>query len=171
MITLDYARLMARYNRWMNENLYAASAKLTDAQRKEDRGAFFKSLHGTLEHLMWADLAWMYRFTGRSIDGLDPKSPRFADFETMQRERIALDGEIDRWVETITPEWLASEFRYFSKAYDRHFEWPAWICLTHFFNHETHHRGQVTTLLKQYGVDPGVTDLPMMPGLRPDGWA
>ncbi len=74
MIDRDHARLMAQYNQWMNEKLYAASAQLTDAERKQDRGAFFESLHGTLNHLLYGDLAWLCRFTGRALDGLDPNA-------------------------------------------------------------------------------------------------
>ena len=75
MITSDYVRTMASYNRWQNESLYGAAGTLTDAQRKEQRGAFFGSIHGTLNHLLWADQMWMSRFAGTPR----PKGKRPAD--------------------------------------------------------------------------------------------
>ncbi len=75
MITSDYVRTMASYNRWQNESLYGAADTLTDAQRKEQRGAFFGSIHGTLNHLLWGDQMWMSRFAGTPR----PKGKRPAD--------------------------------------------------------------------------------------------
>jgi uncharacterized damage-inducible protein DinB len=66
-MTPEYCRTLARYNRWMNEKLYAVASELTDEERKSDRGAFFKSIHGTLNHLLLADSVWMARFTGASL--------------------------------------------------------------------------------------------------------
>ncbi len=163
MIDVDYARMMARYNRWMNQRLYALCAGLDDATRKQDRGAFFKSIHSTLNHLLYGDLAWLYRFTGRAIDGLDPKAGLYDDFGALRDRREALDAELQAWIETLDAGWLAADFSYFSKAYDAQFTRPAWTLLVHLFNHQTHHRGQLTTLLSQLGVDIGVTDLPMLP--------
>lgn len=163
MIDREYALMMARYNHWMNTRLYQLAAGLSDAERKADRGAFFKSLQGTFEHLIYADTAWMARFAGRSIDGLFPAVSPFADFDALQTRRETLDLEILAWVETLTPEWLQADFTYYSKAYDAHFTRPAWQLVVHVFNHQTHHRGQATTLLMQMGIDPGATDLPVLP--------
>jgi uncharacterized damage-inducible protein DinB len=165
MITPAYAQRMAAYNRWMNGKLYAAAAGLSEAQRREDRGAFFKSLHGTLNHLMYADTAWLYRFTGRSIDALDPKRELFADFAAMRAARTALDVEIQFWAEGLTEDWLREPFSYYSQVLGRSLTRPAWLLVTHLFHHQTHHRGQATTLLTQFGADVGVTDLPGMPDL------
>ena len=156
---------MARYNRWMNQRLYAAAAQLSDAQRREDRGAFFKSLHGTLAHLIWGDRVWLARFTGQSIEGMSPKAGLEDSFDALRARREALDAELLAWVDGLRPEWLAADFRYFSLALQAHFTRPAWTLVTHLFNHQTHHRGQVTTLLMQFGIDPGITDLPAEPEL------
>ena len=67
MIAPAYCQLMARYNRWMNERLYALCAGLDDDERKRDRGAFFGSIHGTLNHLLWGDRMWLGRFTRRAV--------------------------------------------------------------------------------------------------------
>lgn len=165
MITREHAQLMAEYNRWMNAKLYAAAATLTDAERKADRGAFFKSIHGTLVHLLVADLAWYYRFTGRSLDGLRAEAARCEDFAHLCARRAAVDIEIEAWAATLTPDWLAADFTYYTMADGAKYTRPAWLLVTHLFNHETHHRGQVTTLLTQLGVDVGATDLPVLPRL------
>lgn len=165
MITPAYGRLMATYNRWMNEKLYAAAATLDEVRRQSDRGAFFKSLHGTLEHLIWADTAWLYRFTGRSIEGLAPGSGLYDDFAALRARRRELDAEIETWAAGLDEDWLRRDFSYHSLAYARSYTRPAWVLVTHFFNHQTHHRGQATTLLMQFGIDPGVTDLPVLPEL------
>lgn len=152
---------MARYNHWMNERLYVSAASLTDAQRRQDRGAFFGSLHATLEHLLYADAAWMGRFRG----GEPAADTHYAEFTQMQAARAQMDGEIIAWCEQLSADWLATDFEYYSQSYQASFKRPAWILVTHFFNHQTHHRGQITTLLSQCGIDPGITDLPLLPGL------
>ena len=73
MLALDTFRTMAHYNRWMNERLYAVCAEIPDGERRRDRGAFFKSIHGTLNHLLLGDRLWMGRFLDRpfTVDSLD----------------------------------------------------------------------------------------------------
>jgi uncharacterized damage-inducible protein DinB len=164
-MTPEHCQVLARYNRWMNEKLYAVASQLTDEERKRDRGAFFKSIHGTLNHLLLSDRVWMARFTGVSLPGhvLGPDGIRsldqdlYADFEELQRERIKTDAEIVSWVSALTPERLAAPLVYVRRGTT--FDHPLWWSVAHVFNHETHHRGQVTTLLMQAGHDPGVTDL------------
>jgi len=163
MIDLAYARMMTRYNRWMNQRLYAHCAGLSDAARKQDCAAFFKSIHGTLNHLLYGDLAWLYRFTGRTLEGLDPRAGLYDDFADLSRRRAELDEELIAWAESLDAHWLAADFSYYSQAYGQRFTRPAWTLLVHLFNHQTHHRGQLTTLLSQFGIDPGITDLPMLP--------
>ena len=148
----------------MNEKLYATSALLSDEERKRDRGAFFKSIHGTLNHLLLADRVWLGRFTGVSLpsDWLGPGGIRaldqelYADFEELRRERAKTDEEIDAWVAALDVETLSGVLRYVRRGQVH--EHPLWWAVVHLFNHETHHRGQVTTLLTQAGHDPGSTD-------------
>lgn len=163
MITSTYCALMARYNQWMNRKLYAACAQLSDAQRKQDRGAFFGSIHGTLNHLIYGDTAWMRRFSGRPLDGLHPRMEFHPELEALRAMRDIFDQEIIAWAEQLSPEWLAADFTYTSMADGTTRTRPAWVLVTHLFNHQTHHRGQITTLLSQFGIDVGVTDLPAMP--------
>jgi uncharacterized damage-inducible protein DinB len=159
MISLDYARTMARYNRSMNERLYECSARLGDGERKRDMGAFFKSIHGTLNHLLVGDRVWMGRFVGPVYTprGLDEEL--YADFDQLRRERAGTDDAIDAWVAILTDERLRGELRYTSIVNPAPRRMPMSLAVAHFFNHQTHHRGQLTTLLMQQGIDPGVTDL------------
>src|SRR4029434_3118727 len=104
MIDTEYPRTMARYNRWMNERLYECCARIPDAERKRDMGAFFKSIHGTLNHLLLADRIWLGRFTGVpfAVTGLDQEL--YADFAELRRERECTDREIVSWVASLAPE-------------------------------------------------------------------
>lgn len=162
----SYYTTMANYNRWMNQKLYAVCAEIPDAKRKEDLGAFFKSIYGTLNHILIGDLVWMGRFTNQSfVMQLDREL--YEDFDELKQKRAEVDQEILDWTEHLSPDWLDAPFTYTSitapvKSHTR----PAWLLVTHFFNHQTHHRGQLTTLLSQLGYDPGVTDLPYMPTLQ-----
>jgi uncharacterized damage-inducible protein DinB len=166
VIDATWAGMMARYNRWMNERLYALCAELPDAERRRDRGAFFRSIHGTLNHLLLADHVWMGRFLGspRHFPSLDHEV--HAGFEPLRVARAELDAEIERWVEGLADAALAGELRYRSMVNPQERALPLWAALTHFFNHQTHHRGQLTTLLSQAGRDPGVTDLLWLPGVQ-----
>ena len=155
----EYAVTMAAYNAWMNERLYAAAAELTDEERKRDLNAAFKSIHGTLNHLLLADRSWLERFRGEPVTMKSPDQELYADFEQLRAARAAMDAEITAWAEEITEEWAEAPFHFRSVSYNREWTRPAWVLVTHLFNHQAHHRGQVTTLLKQAGYEPGVTDL------------
>lgn len=165
--------VLARYNRWMNEKLYAVAVELADADRKRDQGAFFGSLHGTLNHLLFGDRIWLRRFgvddagelrTGSAAYGHD----LYDDFAELRRERVKTDLVFDRWAKSLTDEALAAPLRYSNQS-GKSFEHPLHYAAQHLFNHQTHHRGQVTTLLMQLGRDPGVTD--MIALLRQPDWA
>jgi uncharacterized damage-inducible protein DinB len=165
MIDIEYCRLLARYNRWMNERLYAASSTLADVQRKRDMGAFFGSIHRTFAHLVWADRMWLGRFTGAPHRVAAFGADEHPDFGELLGERERADRDILDWAGSLDPAWLASTLEYRASSDGKLRRMPAWIAAAHLFNHATHHRGQVTTLLKQCGVDPGVTDLPYLPGV------
>jgi uncharacterized damage-inducible protein DinB len=162
MITPDHVRTMADYNRWQNGNLYAAADELTDAQRKEARGAFFGSIHGTLNHLLWGDQIWMSRFadTPKPKGGIPESVALFEGWDDLKRERQAFDSVIIDWAATLAPSWLEGDLTWFSGAAGREVTKPKWLLVTHLFNHQTHHRGQVHCMLTQCGVKPGATDLP-----------
>jgi uncharacterized damage-inducible protein DinB len=162
-VTPQLARTFARYNRWMNERLYEACAAIPDAERKRDAGAFFKSIHGTLNHLLVADRVWLGRFVGPPWVPASLGQELHADFDELRAARHAADDSIDAWATTLSEEDLAGTLHYRSIVDPDPRECPMVLAVAHFFNHQTHHRGQLTTLLSQRGIDPGVTDLLAVP--------
>lgn len=164
-MTPETCRAFARYNRWMNVKLYAAAARLSDEERKRDRGAFFGSIHHTLSHILVADRIWLGRLAGRvpepgfiGVDGIKTLDHEISsDFDELRRERRATDDALDAWVEPLTAAALSGTTRIVRRGQEQ--EVPLWWIASHVFNHQTHHRGQLTTLLLQAGQDPGVTDL------------
>lgn len=163
-MTPDYVQALARYNRWMNEKLYDVSSRVSDEDRKRDRGAFFKSIHATLNHILLADRVWMARFTGVKVeDGfMGPGGIRsldqelYAHFDELRAERAKTDGAIDEWARSLSQADLAGTLRFLRRG--ARAEVPFWWAAGQMFNHETHHRGQISTLLTQAGHDLGVTD-------------
>jgi uncharacterized damage-inducible protein DinB len=166
MITVAYVRAMADYNQWQNENLYGAADRLTDAQRREPRGAFFGSIHATLNHLLWADQIWMSRLAGTpkpKAPGIPGSVGMFEGWEELKRERVAFDRIILDWAGRPDQGWLEGDLTWLSGATGRQLSKPKGLLITHMFNHQTHHRGQVHCLLTQCGVKPGITDLAFRP--------
>jgi len=170
MITARYCRLMAAYNSEMNRRLYRAAEAIPDAERRADRGAFFGSLHGTLSHLVWADHAWMARFAPdrwqRLPAGIKESPHLFPDWDALRAARIEADAGIEAWAQTVTEDWLAAPLTWMSSATGREMTQPCWVTVAHFFNHQTHHRGQAHCLITQAGVKPEDTDLPWVVDLR-----
>ncbi len=164
MITTANCKHFARYNRWQNESIYAAAAKLPDGTRKRNMGAYFKSIHGTLNHLLVADWLWLSRMTGEPNAVISLDQELYTDFDELARARVTADDRIDRFVASLTPVRLAEFIAYRRLSGNRaEIVQPLSLALMQLFNHQTHHRGQVSTLLMQCGIDPGVTDLPAMP--------
>jgi uncharacterized damage-inducible protein DinB len=151
-------RMMAGYNGWMNERLHSLCATLSDEERKRDRRAFFRSIHGTLNHLLLTDRSWLGRFTGEEFPIRSLDQELFADFDELRRERVATDAAIGDFCTQLTEDRLAANIEYGTLAGKRYAH-PLEPALVHLFHHQTHHRGQVTTLLSQLGIDPGVTDV------------
>jgi uncharacterized damage-inducible protein DinB len=161
------AQTMAAYNRWMNDKLYSVCAELTDEERKLDRKAFFGSIHRTLNHLLLADRVWLGRFIGQPFKVLGFDQELCADFADLRAERSATDQDIEGWTQALTDAELGRRFQYTSMLNPAPRAYDLWVCVTHFFNHQTHHRGQVTALLSQCGKDYGVTDLIWLPEVLP----
>ncbi len=163
-----YVRL-AQYNAWMNQKLYAASRRIDDERRRRDLGAFFGSVHLTLTHLLITDRAWLARLRsdksefvflgndGQTITVTGLVQDLYPDFADLERERVATDRCLLEFANGLTAEFLRAPIRYRTSSGEPA-EHPAWWAVSHLFNHQTHHRGQVTTLLHQLGHDPGVTD-------------
>jgi len=139
--------MLAAYNTWANARLYAAAATLSDADYRADRGAFFKSVHGTLNHVLVGDRIWMRRFTGtgeatNQLDAIVHDS--FAD---LRAARETEDARIERWINSLSDADIAGAIRYRTVVNPRTIEQELGPALDHFFNHQTHHRGQAHCLL------------------------
>jgi uncharacterized damage-inducible protein DinB len=166
MIGATYVQRMARYNRWQNENLYGAAERLSAEEREKERGAFFGSIHKTLSHLLWADRVWMSRFTDQPRPqggGIRESVALYPDWRALSEERVQFDQAIIAWADGIDDAWLAGDQTYHSGAAGRDLTRPRWLLITHMFNHQTHHRGQVHCMLTQAGSKPHDTDLPLTP--------
>ncbi len=165
MILPAYTQRMARYNRWQNASLYAVANGLSAEERKQPRGAFFGSIHNTLSHLLWADQLWMSRFSElpRPQGGIAESVALFPDWQMLCAERAGCDRAIVEWADGIDGSWLMGEQTYYSGAAKRELTRPRWMLVTHMFNHQTHHRGQVHCMLTQVGGKPQDTDLPLTP--------
>jgi uncharacterized damage-inducible protein DinB len=161
MITPAYLRTMAEYNAEMNRRLYAAAARLSDAERRQLRGAFWGSIHGTLNHLLWGDQLWMSRFDYWSKPEIAIKQSAglFDDFDALSAARTKADADISRWAAKVEDGWLDEDLVWFSGAAGREVRAPKRLLVTHFFNHQTHHRGQVHAMLTAAGHETGDTDL------------
>ena len=151
--------MLARYNAWANRRLYDAAAALSDADYRADRGAFFKSMHGTLNHLLAGDRIWMRRFTGEGEAPTRLDAILYEDFAELRRMREAEDARILRYVEGLSEADLAGRFRYRTITKPVDIEQPLAPALLHFFNHQTHHRGQAHCLLTGFGRDAPSLDL------------
>ena len=165
----DQVRGFAQYNLAMNQGLFDRIAGLGDAERKRDMAAFFGSIHGTLNHILLADRIWLGRFAAafpampslqggtfvRSFTSL--REELYDDFAELRAQRQLTDGVIAELAEELTDDVLAGSMSY-RNSQGEHREQKVWIVVAHLFNHQTHHRGQITTLLNQLGHDSGVTD-------------
>jgi uncharacterized damage-inducible protein DinB len=165
MIDAAYVQRMARYNRWQNENLYGVADLLSEEARRQDRGAFFGSIHDTLSHLMWGDGMWMHRFANipKPAGNIRESVSLYPDWNGLKQVRKTMDDAIDTWSRSVDDDRLNGNLTWFSGAANREVSKPLWQLVVHFFNHQTHHRGQVHAMLTQAGGKPGDTDLFLMP--------
>ena len=161
MITASYVRTMAAYNAEMNRRLYSAAARLSDSERRLPRGAFWGSIHGTLTHILWGDRQWMSRFDNwpKPTTAIKDSAQMIDDFATLARERETADADIVLWARKVDDDWFAEDLVWFSGAANREMRAPKGLLVSHFFNHQTHHRGQAHAMLTAAGQETGDTDL------------
>jgi uncharacterized damage-inducible protein DinB len=165
MIDPAYVRRMARYNRWQNQNLYGVADGLSDEERRRERDAFFGSVHKTLSHLLWADRIWMSRFADvpKPEGGIPESVSLYPHWDGLKRERAAFDETMIAWADGLDSASVAGDLTWYSGAQKREVTRPKWILITHMFNHQTHHRGQVHCMLTQAGGAPHATDFSILP--------
>lgn len=165
MISAEYCRLMVRYNTWQNTSLVAAADSLTDEARWKDRGAFFKSIAATLNHLYWADALILQRLKGnaRPEETIKHSLSSPSDWEDFKRLRSQRNAEIEEWAASLVDTDLNGTLVWYPGDGSIRFERPKTLCATELFNHQTHHRGQVHAMLTASGVEPEPTNLSGLP--------
>ena len=163
-LSKNYQR-MAQYNLWMTQKTYDALSMLSDEERKTDRGAFWKSIHSTMNHILWADIRWMKRFTKTDYPIQDGEMgvDLIEDFEELKSEHLKMAHYIINWAEGLDDSSASGDISWVPAWGGDAITKPFWLCITHLFNHQTHHRGQITQMIKPLGLDVGDTDLPLMP--------
>ena len=161
MITPPYVRTMAAYNAEMNRRLYEAANRLSEAERRRDRAGFWHSIHGTLGHILWGDGQWMSRFDNwpRPATPIKESDHYIGDWAELCAARDKADADISGWAEKVDDVWLAGDMTWFSGAANREVTAPKRLLVTHFFNHQTHHRGQAHAMITAAGEQTGDTDL------------
>ena len=164
-VSPTFVRTMAAYNGEMNRRLYTAAGRLSDAERRRERGAFWGSIHGTFNHLLWADQIWMARFDGWKPPSVPSKEggTLIAAFDALRAEREAADVKIASWAERVDEAWLGADQVWFSGALGREMRMARGFLMMHFFNHQTHHRGQAHAMVTAAGEKTGDTDLFLIP--------
>ncbi|MFV8783239.1 DinB family protein [Microbulbifer sp. SA54] len=169
---MEIFQLMADYNQWMNEKVYSSALKLNDNELIQDRGAYFGSVLGTLNHILVGDIIWLKRFSGhaKTFSSLEYLRGRdlpgslaetiHQDLASLRSERSMVDEIIINFTRELTEQDSASLLTY-SNMRGEYSTKNLGFLVQHLFNHQTHHRGQISTLLSQFGLDIGVTDLLM----------
>ena len=168
MITPDYCQMMARYNAWQNKGLRGHIDAMGEDALTLDRGAFFGSIIGTLNHLLWGDLVWMARFEGVSAPdtAIGDSAGLTVTPIAWSTQRFSMDGRISVWADKLKAVDLVGNLSWYSGGAKREVTQPLQTCIVHFFNHQTHHRGQVHAMLTAAGIKPDHTDLPFMPDIN-----
>jgi len=151
--------MLAHYNRWANDRVYAAARELDDNAYRADMGAYFGSIHGTLNHILVGDRIWMQRFTGQGDAPSMLNVILFDDFVDLQTARAAEDARIISYIDGLSDAELTANFRYRTITKPADIEQPLAPALIHFFNHQTHHRGQIHGLLTRLAGDAPSLDL------------
>lgn len=165
MISPAYCVMMARYNTWQNGCMRRAMEQLSEADLTKERGAFFGSILGTANRLLWGDRMWMSRWSD-----VEPPTVKGAESTTLtptssvwEAERFRLDGRIELWAEKLHAVDVTGNLTWYSGALGRETSKPIGLCIVHMFNHQTHHRGQIHAMLTAAGVKTEDTDLFIMP--------
>ncbi|MEP3345216.1 MAG: DinB family protein [Litoreibacter sp.] len=164
MITTDYCQMMARYNAWQSRGQMEVFQSMPSAELRKDRKSFFGSIFATANHLLWGDQLWMARFDGGfgPSGGVKDSVNMHENLQLFLDDRMRMDARITRWAAGLRQLDLVGPLTYRSVVAEREFSKPMEMCVTHFFNHQTHHRGQIHAMLSQAGQSIGDTDLVFM---------
>ncbi len=166
MIDPAYAQMMARYNAWQNKQITASLEPVPQAVLMVDRRAFFGSIFATLNHLLWGDQMWMNRFDPgfeKPAVGADKHSELTPTFAVWNSERLKTDLKIAEWAKSLRSIDLKGDLTWFSGMTGKEITMPRALCVSHMFNHQTHHRGQIHAMMTSAGLEAPVTDIVFMP--------
>lgn len=162
MIDPAYCQLMAYYNAHQNNGVRRVVEGMPMEELTQDRGAFFGSIFGTLNHLLWADQLWLSRFTDAKAPG--PHSLAYMPtIAAWGAERFRTDGQITEWARHIQALDLTGDLTWQAVMDKTEYTEPKSVCVVHYFNHQTHHRGQVHAMLTAAGQTLPPTDIPTLP--------
>ena len=165
MIDRDYCVMMARYNAWQNNLLLDTLEAMDPDEITRDRPAFFDSILATLNHILWADATWMSRLSDDAPP--EPSPTRGVDLTptlaAWSAERFRVDGRIKIWAESVSNVTLRGDLTFHFAAIGKDVTRPYALCVSHLFNHQTHHRGQVHDMITSCGVDTPLSDLFFLP--------
>jgi uncharacterized damage-inducible protein DinB len=151
--------MFAAYNRWANDRIYEAAASLSEAEFNQTTGVVFGSVMGTLNHLLVADRIWMKRFTGLGDAPARLDAIVHAALPALRIARRAEDARIVDWIDGLTRDALAGRFTYVTVTDMRTISQRLAPALAHFFNHQTHHRGQAHACLTILGKPSVALDM------------
>ncbi|MDB2548509.1 DinB family protein [Paracoccaceae bacterium] len=165
MITPQFCEQMARYNSWQNTNIRSSLSACSHQVLTAERGAYFGSILGTLNHLLWGDQIWMSRFDNGEGPraSVDQSSELTKTFRDWKEEREKLDRRIIGWVCDLTQITLEEELTWFSRVYQKEIRINKSLAIVHMFNHQTHHRGQIHSMMTAIGIETLPTDIIAMP--------
>ncbi len=166
MIDPTYVQTLARYNSWQNKQITKSLEPVPEAVLMVDRRAFFGSIFATLNHLLWGDRMWMHRFDAtfpKPEGGADTHTELTPNFAVWKTERARTDTDITVWADSLRAIDLQGELSWYSGLTGTDRTQPLGLCLTHMFNHQTHHRGQVHAMMTAAGLEAPVSDLVFMP--------
>ncbi|MGH7999766.1 MAG: DinB family protein [Brasilonema sp.] len=155
---IQHFQMLANYNTLANQKLYEVCSQLSDVERKRIRPAFFKSIHGTLNHIMVGDSIWMGRFQNKQIPSTGLDAILYEDFDELRSVRVLEDERIEAFMSGLSQDFLTETISYVNNQGKLHTD-PANLLLAHFFNHQTHHRGQIHDMLTQTEIVPPVLDM------------
>ncbi len=151
--------MFAAYNAWANARVYEAASGLTKTEFTRDAGAFFKSMRGTLNHILVTDRIWMKRFTGEGDAPAALDTILYIDFAKLRVARQAEDKRIVDWIGSLGDKAFAGRFTYMTVTDMRTVSQRLAPALFHLFNHQTHHRGQAHAILTVLGKEAPSLDL------------
>jgi uncharacterized damage-inducible protein DinB len=155
---IEHFQTLARYNSIVNQRLYDACSSLSDDDYRKERFGSFGSIHRTLNHILLGDRVWMDRFEGAGLTTPPLDTILYEEFAALRQARQNEDARIEIFMASLTDEFFASKIRYVnSKSLE--FSDPALLVVPHMFNHQTHHRGQVHTMLSHAGIKPPSLDM------------